>query len=860
MEKLVTVLCCLVTFIPSGVRPQLPSYEDDLSGYGDAAAASAPQMSGIDMLRMSVPGNPGQDYPIYAEIPETSFTCDGRVEGGYYADVEAECQPFHVCTTDSASGALLPISFLCPNGTLFNQEHFVCEYWFNVDCSAAESFYNLNDNIGDVPDNSLSADASSPVSGYAPPSSASSSPSSYESPSVAASSPVGYSAPSDTSYSSPSSSPPDESYGAALPDYSTAGRTGRNRQGKSRPVIKKKKATSRPSNNRGLTNNRNGNQTPRRGRTNDNNNSGRRVPSTRPSQNQPTRSNIFGQNPPARSNNANVGQTRSNNFAQNQPTRSNNVAQKQQSRSNTVAQKQPTRSNNVAQNQPSRSNTVTQNQPSRSNNVANNQPTRSNTATKNQPSRSNNVAKNQPSRSAGQNQFNEVDVNVRRPKPNRNRQTSAKKFNKFSRDQVKGSSRLVPPGPAGPVQSVKSTKTRGKKFGQNKDRRQGRQQDLGTGYLPPVEDNSLASYDDYEYEEAPLPTYNSASGVADAVDLKTAPVDSGYSSPDDSYAAPANGYNSPDINYDEVAADLADEVYEEDELPTYNNGVYSDGNAKSVNTYSAPEPAYDEPEEEYEDELPTYNNGVYSEGNAQSVNTYSAPIADSIPADDALNEEDVLPQYNNGVYNNGNTGDNYIAPASDAAPAVTSYLEPSADDSYSSPNTFASAPSSSSSSYSSPFSPSSPSAAPSSYGSPSSSSFTPISSPSSSSYNSPSSSSSYNAPSSSANTFETAVPGSYQDPTADILPEYHKSEISLGLNNRNEVPRIEPFSNDFGEPLYIGTYKASGSAVRPAVIQPPAPTPDTSYGVPSAIPLSDYKLPEISDIGYTGTGGSSYGK
>ena len=74
------------------------------------------------------------------------------------------------------------------------------------------------------------------------------------------------------------------------------------------------------------------------------------------------------------------------------------------------------------------------------------------------------------------------------------------------------------------------------------------------------------------------------------------------------------------------------------------------------------------------------------------------------------------------------------------------------------------------------------------------------------------------------------------------------------------MPRIEPFSNDFGEPLYIGTYKASGSAVRPAVIQPPAPTPDTSYGVPSALPLSDYKLPEISDIGYTGTGGSSYGK
>ena len=25
--------------------------------------------------------------------------------------------------------ALFPISFLCPNGTIFNQEVFVCEWW-----------------------------------------------------------------------------------------------------------------------------------------------------------------------------------------------------------------------------------------------------------------------------------------------------------------------------------------------------------------------------------------------------------------------------------------------------------------------------------------------------------------------------------------------------------------------------------------------------------------------------------------------------------------------------------------------------------------------------------------------------------
>ena len=30
-------------------------------------------------------------------IPETSFTCEDKITGGYYADQETECQLFHVC-------------------------------------------------------------------------------------------------------------------------------------------------------------------------------------------------------------------------------------------------------------------------------------------------------------------------------------------------------------------------------------------------------------------------------------------------------------------------------------------------------------------------------------------------------------------------------------------------------------------------------------------------------------------------------------------------------------------------------------------------------------------------------------------
>jgi len=117
--------------------------EEELGGYDAGDAAGDPA---LDMLLKSVPGVPGEDYPIYAEVPETAFSCDGQVDGGYYADPEAECQAFHICTADGAGG-LAKYSFLCPNGTLFNQNYFICDWWFNFDCATAEDLYSLNDEI-----------------------------------------------------------------------------------------------------------------------------------------------------------------------------------------------------------------------------------------------------------------------------------------------------------------------------------------------------------------------------------------------------------------------------------------------------------------------------------------------------------------------------------------------------------------------------------------------------------------------------------------------------------------------------------------------------------------------------------------
>ena len=39
-------------------------------------------------------------------------------------------------------------SFICPIGTIFNQQYFVCDWWFNFDCNQARNFYSLNAEIG----------------------------------------------------------------------------------------------------------------------------------------------------------------------------------------------------------------------------------------------------------------------------------------------------------------------------------------------------------------------------------------------------------------------------------------------------------------------------------------------------------------------------------------------------------------------------------------------------------------------------------------------------------------------------------------------------------------------------------------
>ncbi len=59
---------------------------DGVPAYGDASNAipfyGTASDQGLKALTRNIPGVPGDDYPVFAEVPETAFTCEGQVDGG----------------------------------------------------------------------------------------------------------------------------------------------------------------------------------------------------------------------------------------------------------------------------------------------------------------------------------------------------------------------------------------------------------------------------------------------------------------------------------------------------------------------------------------------------------------------------------------------------------------------------------------------------------------------------------------------------------------------------------------------------------------------------------------------------------
>jgi hypothetical protein len=58
---------------------------------------------------------------------------------------------------------------LCPNGTIFNQNYFICDWWFNFDCSEAAGLYSLNEKNAAEREQASAPAASEILSSYASP-------------------------------------------------------------------------------------------------------------------------------------------------------------------------------------------------------------------------------------------------------------------------------------------------------------------------------------------------------------------------------------------------------------------------------------------------------------------------------------------------------------------------------------------------------------------------------------------------------------------------------------------------------------------------------------------------------------------
>ncbi|KAM3955610.1 uncharacterized protein ACR2FA_010477 [Aphomia sociella] len=95
---------------------------------------------------------PANATSIRENITDT-FSCENRTYG-YYADVDNDCQVFHVCLpsqTPSGRNVTYRWSFICPNETIFNQEVLVCTWPRDaIPCEDSPMYYDINMEFGKV--------------------------------------------------------------------------------------------------------------------------------------------------------------------------------------------------------------------------------------------------------------------------------------------------------------------------------------------------------------------------------------------------------------------------------------------------------------------------------------------------------------------------------------------------------------------------------------------------------------------------------------------------------------------------------------------------------------------------------------
>ncbi|KAF0291177.1 hypothetical protein FJT64_010672 [Amphibalanus amphitrite] len=86
-----------------------------------------------------------EEYSSLA-LPETNFSCEGKVSGGHYADPETNCKMFHICVI-GADDTITDYKFLCGNNTAFEQKSRTCQEIDKIDCASSSVNYYVNNHL-----------------------------------------------------------------------------------------------------------------------------------------------------------------------------------------------------------------------------------------------------------------------------------------------------------------------------------------------------------------------------------------------------------------------------------------------------------------------------------------------------------------------------------------------------------------------------------------------------------------------------------------------------------------------------------------------------------------------------------------
>ena len=98
----------------------------------------------------------GSEFLLRSTL-QTTFTCD-ELPYGYYADMDNDCQLFHVCLPVADDiGAVVEtahFTFVCGNQTVFSQETLTCVHEADAfPCAESRSLYDLaNADFGKIPE------------------------------------------------------------------------------------------------------------------------------------------------------------------------------------------------------------------------------------------------------------------------------------------------------------------------------------------------------------------------------------------------------------------------------------------------------------------------------------------------------------------------------------------------------------------------------------------------------------------------------------------------------------------------------------------------------------------------------------